>query len=91
MGNITREDAYRLGNLCHLLYRHLYEHLEGMEEVSDMTDESLIFDIDIIEKQVEELQAELDRKDEELERKDGELECKDAEIERLKQLLAEKQ
>lgn len=40
--------------LTHKLYEHLYAHYEEMEEINDMTDESLMLDIDIIEKQHEE-------------------------------------
>lgn len=54
VGNITPDDARKLRRLTHKLYEHLYAHYEEMEELNDMTDESLMLDIDIIEKQHEE-------------------------------------
>ena len=50
-GNITPDDARRLRRLTHKLYDYLYAHYDEMEELNDMTDESLMLDIDIIEKQ----------------------------------------
>ena len=52
-GNITQNDAQKLRQLTLMLYRHLYAHYEEMEAVNDMTDESLILDIDIIEEKYE--------------------------------------
>lgn len=53
LGNITLDDARRLRRLTHRLYEHIYSHYEEMEELNEMTDESLMLDIDIIEKQHE--------------------------------------
>ena len=53
LGNITPNDARRLRRLTHRLYQQIYSHYEEMEELNEMTDESLMLDIDIIEKQHE--------------------------------------
>lgn len=50
-GNITLNDAIRLQSLTHMLYNYLYAHYEEMEELNAIIDESLMLDIDIIEKQ----------------------------------------
>ena len=60
LGNITMDDARRLRRLTHRLYEHIYSHYEEMEELNEMTDESLMLDIDIIEKQHEKELAEKD-------------------------------
>lgn len=52
-GNITFDDADKLRQLTHMLYRHLYSHYEEMEAVNDMTDESLILDVDIYMEKLE--------------------------------------
>ena len=57
LGNITLDDARKLKRLTHRLYQHIYSHYEEMEALNDMTDESLMLDIDIIEKQHEEEMA----------------------------------
>ena len=70
-----------------------------MEELNEMTDESLMLDVDIIEKKHEEELNELKNviadkdeilteKDKELSVKDEELNAKDKEIKRLKEMLA---
>ena len=70
-----------------------------MEELNEMTDESLMLDVDIIEKKHEEELNELKdviadkdeiltEKDKELSVKDEELNAKDKEIKRLKEMLA---
>lgn len=61
VGNITPEDARRLYRLTHKLYDHLYAHYSEMEELNEMTDESLMLDIDIIEKEHEKELEEKDR------------------------------
>lgn len=83
VGNITLDDARRLKRLTHKLYEHIYSHYEEMEALNDMTDESLMLDIDIIEKQHEQ---ELAKKDEEMQKL---LAKKDEEIALLKKQLAE--
>ena len=62
LGNITANDAQKLRRLTHKLYEHIYSHYKEMEELNDMTDESLILDIDIIEKKHEEELLEKDNK-----------------------------
>lgn len=46
-GNITIDDASRLRSLTKELYYYLYAHYEEMEDLNDMTDESLILEYDI--------------------------------------------
>lgn len=60
-GNITLDDSRKLKRLTHRLYEHIYSHYEEMEDLNDMTDESLMLDIDIIEKQHEMELAEKDK------------------------------
>ena len=45
VGNISMDDARQLRQLTHRLYNHIYSSYEEMEEINDMTDESLILDI----------------------------------------------
>ena len=86
LGNITLSDAQKLKRLTHQLYKHIYAHYEEMEVLNEMTDESLILDIDIIEKKhEEELAKVVAEKDKELAEAVAE---KDKEIELLKQQLA---
>ena len=66
-GNITLDDSRKLKRLTHRLYEHIYSHYEEMEDLNDMTDESLMLDIDIIEKQHE---MELAKKDKIIAEKD---------------------
>lgn len=54
LNNITIDDAQKLKRLTHKLYQHIYSHYEEMEVLNEMTDESLMLDIDIIEKKHEE-------------------------------------
>lgn len=86
-GNITADDARRLRRLTHRLYEHIYSHYEEMEKegLNDMTDESLMLDIDIIEKEHEE---EIKRI---VAEKDAELISKDEEIAKLKKQLQKQQ
>ena len=51
--NITADDARKLRRLTHKLYDHIYSHYDELEELNEMTDESLMLDIDIIEKEHE--------------------------------------
>lgn len=53
VGNITLEDAERLRNLTQRLYNHIYSHYDGMEEINEMTDQSLILEFDILEQKYE--------------------------------------
>lgn len=79
VGNITISDARKLRRLTHKLYDHIYSHYEEMEELNEMTDESLMLDIDIIEMQHEK----------ELAAKDALLAERDKEIALLKKQLVE--
>ncbi|MBQ6875352.1 MAG: hypothetical protein IJN46_03835 [Lachnospiraceae bacterium] len=59
-GNISINDAYKLQRLTKQLYNYIYAHYAEMEELNDMTDESLLLDIDILEMKYEKKLAELD-------------------------------
>lgn len=54
LGNITLDDARKLKRYTHFLYQQIYSHYEEMEELNEVTDESLMLDIDYIEKEYEE-------------------------------------
>ncbi len=94
LGNITVSDAQRLRRYTHKLYKHVYSHFKEMEVLNEMTDESLMLDIDIIEKKHEEelyaLRQELEKelkdviadKDEVLTEKNKELDKKDKELDK---------
>lgn len=101
LGNITLSDARKLKRLTHKLYQQIYSHYKEMEEMNEMTDESLMLDIDIIEKEHEQQLAEKDNallekdkalleKDNTLHEKDNLIEKKESEIlalqERIKEL-----
>ena len=58
--SITINDAYKLKRLTHKLYEHIYARYPELREVTEMTDESLILDIDILEDKYEKLFAEKD-------------------------------
>ena len=98
-GNITLDDARRLRRLTQQLYDHIYSHYEEMEVLNEMTDESLMLDIDIIEKEHEQqlaaLAAEKDsvisEKDSVISEKDSVISEKDDEIAFLRKRLAELQ
>lgn len=79
-GNITVSDAQKLKRLTHLLYQQIYSHYQEMEELNEMTDESLMLDIDIIEKKYE---MQLAAKDSIIEKKQSEI---SALKERIRQL-----
>ena len=87
-GNITVDDARKLKRQTQMLYEHIYAHYEEMKELNEMTDESLMLDIDVIEKEQEKREQEflrqLEEKDEEIKSKDEEIKNKDKEIEKLK-------
>ena len=92
--NISINDAYRLQQLTKQLYNYIYAHYAEMEELNDMTDESLILDIDIIEKKYEKLLAEkealLAEKLSALAEKDSALAEKDSALAEKDSVLAEK-
>lgn len=83
-GNITVADAQKLKRLSYKLYEHIYSHYNELEVLTEMTDESLMLDVDILEKKHEEELAEV------VARMDVKLKEKDKEIEELKRLLAER-
>jgi len=88
LGNITQSDARKLKRYTHKLYEHIYSHYEEMEELNEMTDESLMLDIDIIEKEHEQRLAEKDKtikeKDKTISQTENALHEKSSEIQALK-------
>ena len=94
LGNISINDAYKLQRLTKQLYDYIYAHYAEMEELNEMTDESLILDIDIIEKKYEKLLAEkealLAEKLSALAEKDSALAEKDSALAEKDSALAEK-
>ena len=100
VGNLTIADGIKLQNMTTLLYNHIYSGYEELEGENDMTDESIMFPIDILEKKYEEeiklkdnAIAEKDNaiaeKDNIIAEKDNAIVEKDTEIERLKKQLEE--
>ena len=90
VGNITKDDARRLRRLTQQLYTHIYSHYEEMEVLNDMTDESLLLDIDIIEKEHEQkLAAAIAEKDAVISEKNSLISEQLAEIALLKKQIAE--
>ena len=87
LGNITMEDAQRLRRLTHKLYQHIYSHYKEMEVLNEMTDESLMLDIDIILKKYE---GEIDAKKQALAAQDTLIAEKDAEIAEKDATIADK-
>ncbi len=57
-----------------MVYQHIYSHYEEMEALNEMTDESLILDIDIIDMAHE---KELEKKDKIIAEKDNAIAEKD--------------
>ena len=99
LGNISMDDGRRLRNLTKKLYDHIYAHYSEMEVLNEMTDESLLLEYDIIEKEHEKALAEKDKviqekdnalqeKDNALQEKDGALRSALQENERLKAEIA---
>lgn len=88
LGNISMDDARRLRRLTKKLYDYIYAHYEEMEVLNEMTDESLLLDIDIIEKEHEKALAAKDKviqeKDDALQEKDNALQKTLLENQRLK-------
>ena len=80
-GNITVDDARKLRGLTHKLYRHIYSHYDELEEINEMTDESLLLDIEIVEKRME---KQLAAKDDVIKTKEKEIADLKSEIEKLK-------
>ena len=91
VGNITKDDARRLRRLTQQLYDHIYSHYEEMEDLNDMTDESLMLDIDIIEKEHEQKLAEvIAEKDSVISEKDSVISEKDSVISEKESVISEK-
>ena len=61
------------------LYKHIYSHYEEIEVLNDMTDESLMLDIDIIEKEHEQEMARV------IAEKDAEISSLNAQLNALQQ------
>ena len=85
LGNITIDDARKLKRYTHFLYQQIYSHYEEMEGLNEVTDESLMLDIDYIEKEYEEKLAVIEAQNAEAEAKYAQAQ---EEIARLKELLA---
>ena len=80
-GNIKVDDAIKLRRLAHKLYQHIYSHYEEMKELNEMTDESLLLDVEIMQKEHDKAMA---AKDKEIAAQADEIAALKAEIERLK-------
>ena len=95
LGNITEGDARRLRRLTHRLYQHIYAHYNEMEVLNVITDESLMLDIDIIEKKHEEELAKKDstiaEKEEALAKKDNTIAEKEEALVRKDNTIAQKE
>lgn len=97
LGNITKDDARRLKRLTLQLYHHIYDRYEELEErgVSEMVEEALVLDIDIIEYEHEKKMESL-RKELETEIKEKELEIdkiteqKNKDLKAMRMLLEQK-
>lgn len=87
-GNITRDDARKLKRQTIKLYEHIYSHYDELKELNDMTDETFMLDIDIIEKEHE---LALNAKDKIIAEKDETIAEKEAKIALLEKQLAELQ
>jgi len=87
LGNISINDVYKLQRLTKQLYDYIYAHYAEMKELNEMTDESLLLDIDILEMKYEKAFAELDAQLAEL---DSVLAEKDAVLAKKDSALAEK-
>lgn len=86
LGNITRADGRMLINMTKYLYDYLYAHYSELREVTELTDESILLEVEKVEKEYENL---LEEKNRTLEEQERTLEEKDREIQRLTRLLAE--
>ncbi|MBQ8199956.1 MAG: DUF5320 domain-containing protein [Lachnospiraceae bacterium] len=80
-GNITIDDAIKLRRLAHKLYKHIYSHYEEMKELNEMTDESLLLDVEIMQKEHEKAMAKLEAEKDALK---AEKDALEAELEKLK-------
>ena len=89
LGNITTWDARKLKRYTLKLYEHMYSHFKEMEALNEMTDESLMLDVDILEMKFEMLERQIDEKERELGEKERELGEKERELDENKQQHAE--
>ena len=94
-GNITQTDAVRLGRMILYLYHHIYgKYGELAEEgVTQMAEEALIFDVDILEHRIQILERDkknLERDKKNLEEKRRNLEESNRDLEESKRDLEEK-
>ena len=87
LDNLTVNDAYKLKRLTQRLQEQIYAHYTELEALTEMTDEALILDIDILEYKYEKLFAEADAKFAKL---DAEFTAKKKEIAEIEYELAEK-
>jgi hypothetical protein len=87
-GNITREDAHKLSTYTQKLYHQIYSRYEELEEVSDMTDESYMTEVDIIYEEIHRMEAEIAENKSVIAKKESVIAEKDSEIEKLKKQLA---
>jgi hypothetical protein len=87
-GNITMEDARKLYTYTQKLYHHIYSRYEELEEVSDMTDESYMTEVDIFYEKIHSLEAEIAKKESVLAEKDSALAESYSRIEELEKQLA---
>ncbi len=82
-----------------MVYQHIYSHYEEMEALNEMTDESLILDIDIIDmahekelkKLEEKLTEKLTEKDNVIAEKDNVIAAQEQELALLRRQLSELQ
>jgi len=91
VGNITNADAARLKTLTQMLYTHIYSHYEELKEVTEMTDESLILDIDIWEDKYEKIVARATELESTLAEKESALAKIESALAELDSALAEKE
>jgi hypothetical protein len=80
VGNITRDDARKLYSYTQLLYQYIYARYEELEDVSSMTDESFMTEVDILCEEKEQLQQEIEARDAEIAKRDSQIAEKDSEI-----------
>ncbi|MGN0435574.1 MAG: hypothetical protein ACI4D8_02970 [Wujia sp.] len=81
VGNISIADGIKLQEMTKKLYNHLYSQYKEMEDMDDMTDESIMLPVDILEKKYETMMAE---KDSQIAEKDNEIAQLRKELEKLK-------
>ena len=91
-GDITAWDARKIKSYTHKLYEHIYSHFEEMEALNEMTDESLMLDVDIWEKKfemIEEKYTILEQQNSMLEQKNNTLEQQNSTLEQQNSTLTQ--